>query len=305
MRGKWGRLAAGILVLCWTRGAIACDAGASVAFSLSNISSWSPFPNGTQQTTTITVTVSKGTGNNNAASARVLILDPDTTTPLRVGTLSGFPGPIYTLTGALPSQSVNKNTPTLTNSIVVNFSGSTGVGSATLTIPVNSAAEDFVSGTYSQATSYFVECYNNGGNTSGNGVTGTGPTLNVTVPNLLQVVTAGPQTINFGSFTTTTQNLAISLKSTGAINANISTQNSNQMVLSGAQSPFPTNSVIPFSMTFDGQNVPAGGASLTNLSRAGVSGANKSLVLNLSALPSGKLAGTYTDVITLTLSPGS
>lgn len=305
MRRIWQKLAVGALALGWAQGVMACDPGASVNFSSSNISSWSPFSNGSAQTTTVTVTVSKGSGNNNAATARVLILDTDTTTPLRVGTLSGFQGPIYTLTGGLPSQSVNKNTPTTSNSVVVNFSGSTGTGSATLTIPVNSAAEDFVAGTYSQATSYFVECYNNGGNTSGNGVTGIGPTLNVTVPNLLQVITAGPQTINFGSFTTTTQNLAVSLKSTGAINANISTQNSNQMVLSGAQSPFPTNSVIPYNMSFDGQAIPAAGASLTNLSRAGVSGATKSLLLSLPALPSGKLAGTYSDVITLILAPGS
>ena len=186
----------------------------------------------------------------------------------------------------------------------MNGSQSTDTQTATLTIPLNNAGDDFTPGTYSQATTYFIQCYGNN-NPMGNGLNGTGPTLNVTVPNLLQVITAGPQTINFGSFTTTAQSLAISLKSTGAINASLSTENGNQMVLTGAQTPVPANSTIPYSMAFDGQNVPANGASLNNLSRAGVGGGNKALVLTLPALPSGKLAGTYKDVITLTLSPGT
>ncbi|WP_375196703.1 hypothetical protein [Sphingobium sp.] len=299
-------MAAGVLALGWAQGAMACNSGASVSFSPQSPNvSWSPFPNGSQQTATITVTVSKGSNNNSAATARVLILDTDTATPLRVGSLNGFPGPIYSMMGSIVSQVVNSSTPTTANSVVVNFQGSTGTATTTLTIAVNSAVEDFVSGSYSQATSYFVQCYNNGGNSMGAGVTGTGPTLNVSVPNLLQVVTAGPQTIDFGSFTSIAQSLAISLKSTGAINASVSTQNGNQMILTGAQSPVPANSTIPYNMTFDGQTVPAAGISLNNLSRAGVGGGNKSLVLTLPALPSGKLAGTYKDVITLTLSPGT
>jgi hypothetical protein len=95
------------------------------------------------------------------------------------------------------------------------------------------------------------------------------------------------------------------MRSTGAITANLSTQYGNQMVLSGAQSPYPTNSVIPYDMAFDGRTVPAGGASLSGLGRTSVSGGSKSLVLTLPNLPSGKLPGNYQDVITLTLSAGN
>ncbi|WP_313806820.1 hypothetical protein [Sphingobium sp.] len=311
MRGNWGRLAAGGLALCWAQGAMACGAGdVTVSFSPTTVAvaSWSPFPNGSQMTAQTTVTVTR-TGSSNIRSARLMILDSEATSPLRVGTLNGFPGPIYSLTGGNVFQSPTSSTPTAGNSLPFTYTSNSNSNvqnaTTTLTIPINTAGDDFTPGTYSQTTTYFVQCYNNSGSFVGGGSTGAGPTLNVTVPNLLQVITAGPQTINFGSFTTTTQSLAISLKSTGAVNANVSTQNGNQMVLTGAPSPVPTNSTIPYSMTFDGQNVPAAGVSLANLARAGVGGGNKSLVLTLPALPSGKLAGTYKDIITLTLTPGS
>ena len=310
MRGNWKRLAAGGLALCWAQGAMACSNGdVSVSFSPTTVTAanWSPFSNGSQVVASTSVTVTRTASGNNIRSARLMILDSDATSPLRVGSLNGFPGPIYSLTGGNVFQTPTSATPTSANSLAFNFSQNVSVDAqtATLTIPLNSAGADFTPGTYSQPTTYFIQCYGNSGNPMGNGVSGTGPTLSVTVPNLLQVITAGPQTINFGSFTTTMQSLAISLKSTGAVNANVSTQNGNQMVLTGAQSPIPANSAIPYSMTFDGQSVPASGISLNNLSRAGVGGGNKPLVLTLPTLPSGKLAGTYKDVITLTLSPGA
>ena len=310
MRGTWGRLVAGGMALCWAQGVMACSNGdVTVSFSPTTVTAanWSPFSNGTQVVASTSVTVTRTASGNNIRSARLMILDSDATSPLRVGSLNGFSGPIYSLSGGNVFQTPTSATPTSANSITFNFSQNVSVDTktATMTVPLNNAGDDFTPGTYSQSTTYFIQCYGNSSNPMGNGIPGTGPTLSVTVPNLLQVITAGPQTINFGSFTTTVQSLAISLKSTGAINASLSTENGNQMVLTGAQSPVPTNSTIPYSMAFDGQNVPANGASLNNLSRAGVGGGNKALVLTLPALPSGKLAGTYKDVITLTLSPGT
>ena len=76
------------------------------------------------------------------------------------------------------------------------------------------------------------------------------------------------------------------------------------MVLAGAVSPYPTHSVIPYTMTLNGDAI-ANGTSLTNRPRAGVAGSNWPLVLTLpEGLPSGKLAGSYADTITLTLTPG-
>jgi hypothetical protein len=305
------RAAVAAAALLWANGAPACGPGmVTVSFSptSSSIASWNPFPNGTIQTTSITVTVTKNSGNNNVSLARLMILDGDTSTPLRIGSRSGFSGPVYTLTGGSASQSVSSSTPNAGNSIALDISGNgnrTANQTMTFTIPANDVQTDFTSGTYSQATSYFIQCYQQGnGTATGSGLTGTGPTLNVTVPPLLQVTTAGPQTINFGNFTTLNQQLQISMKSTGTINANVSTQYGNQMVLSGALSPYPTNSVIPYSMAFGGVPVPTGGGSLLGLSRTGVGGASKPLVLTMPSLPTGKLAGNYQDVITLTLSAG-
>ena len=62
------------------------------------------------------------------------------------------------------------------------------------------------------------------------------------------------------------------------------------------------NAVIPYSIIFNGrQLVP--GQRLNGLERAGIAGANLPLVLQLDGIPSGKLAGSYTDTIILTIEP--
>jgi len=45
------------------------------------------------------------------------------------------------------------------------------------------------------------------------------------------------------------------------------------------------------------------GQRLNGLERAGIAGANLPLVLQLDGIPSGKLAGSYTDTIILTIEP--
>jgi hypothetical protein len=303
-RSAW--LFFGAMVSLWTPEVRACSAGdVTVSFSPTspNVPNWNPLPSGVQQVATISISVARTSSGGNIRSARLILRDSDTGTTLRFGSLGTFQGPIYTLDSTFPAGTAL----TTSNSIFFNTGNSTNpiVQSATLAVPANTAAADFTSGTYSQATTYFVQCYNSGNSPVGSGVTGTGPTLNVTVPNLLQTITAGPQTIDFGNFTTTTQNLVISLKSTGPIDAVVSTLNGNMLVLKTAQSPYPANSTISYNMTFDSQTVPSSGITLTNLHRAGVGGGSKALVLTLPGQPAGKLAGSYEDVITIVLSPGS
>ena len=107
-----------------------------------------------------------------------------------------------------------------------------------------------------------------------------------------------------GSFTTSAQTVQVLVKSTTSINVGLSTLNGSKMVLAGAVSPFPTNSTIPYTMTYAGTSIASGG-SLSNQTRAGVGGASRALVLTLTGgLPSGKIAGSYSDTITLSLTPG-
>ncbi len=56
------------------------------------------------------------------------------------------------------------------------------------------------------------------------------------------------------------------------MNVAVTTTNGSQMVLAGAVSPFPTNSVIPYTMTLNGTAIATGPQA--NLTRAGVAGAS-------------------------------
>jgi|GEM_PF-1468023 len=315
--GKLLRLTMALATVGWAQGALACNSSdMSVSFSPAtpSIPSWNPFPAGTAQTVTSTITLTRPAGTNAIRTAHIILVDSNASTTLRVGQNGAFAGPIYNITTTSGGATVSfPSGTTATNTIGASFafassssSPSSSSATVTITVPANTAASDFTSGIYSENLTYSLQCYVSNGNVEGN-TTGTGPTVNVTVPNLLTVVTAGPQTVNFGSFTTTSQNLAISLKSTGAINASISSANGNKMVLAGAVAPpnTPTNSMIAYTMTFDSQTVPSGGTTLTNLARSGVGGSSKSLVLTLPGLPTGKLAGTYSDTITITLTAGS
>lgn len=77
--------------------------------------------------------------------------------------------------------------------------GSSGTQNLTLTIPFNTAGEDLVGGaTFTEQLSYSIQCYKSNGQTTGNAVS---PSLSI--PKILSVITAGPQTIDFGTFTTT------------------------------------------------------------------------------------------------------
>lgn len=74
------------------------------------------------------------------------------------------------------------------------------------------------------------------------------------------------------------------------------------MVRQGSNASLSENVVIPYSILFNGRQVVPG-QRLSGLDRAGIAGASLPLVLQLNGIPSGKLAGSYSDTITLTIEP--
>jgi len=288
----------------------ACSNG-DVTVSFSSVSTpspaWNPLPGGAASTATFSVTVTR-TAQGSVDSARLILRDANSGSPLRLGSS----GPVYTIgLASSPSTPVVFQANTAANTsngiaFALPNSGSSGTQNLTLTIPFNTAGEDFVGGaTFTEQLSYSIQCYKSNGQTTGNGLTSNAVSPSITIPKILSVITAGPQTIDFGTFTTTQQTLNISLKSTSSVNTSISTSHGNMMVRQDAVTPYPTNEAIPYTMTFNSISVPAAGLSNQNYARAGVGGASWPLILNLPSLPTGKLAGLYQDVITLTLSAGN
>jgi hypothetical protein len=275
---------------------------ASVSFGTPTaISGWNPLNNGTG-VSTFTATATRD--SNSVRSARIVFADNQAGT-----TFIGTAGPQYEINDSLSNQVSGPlgNTAPTSNSIT-QFSWGSGQGSSndsttTFTIRVlPSASTDWVSGTnYTELLQYSIQCF---GQTSTMGsASGSASTISLTIPSLLQLTTGSPQTIDFGSFTTATQTLQVGVKSTSSIN--LSVTSGDQMVLAGAVAPYPNNAVIPYTMTLNGDTI-ANGTSLSNRPRAGVSGSSWPLVLTLTGgVPSGKLAGSYSDTITLTLTPGT
>lgn len=297
-----GALACAVLGSGQAQAAQGC---ATVSFNpsvLNFTNTWDPI-NGSQVTLTMTATISSI--KNSSATVKLILLDNDTAGTLRVGTT----GPKYTIAAGATTYAFPSGTAVGTSGVqftVPNGSNAT-ITTPTLNValPANSAQEDFTGGaTFSEALKYTVECYGNNGGVMATDSLQAGPTINVTIPKLVSLTTASPQTINFGSFTQATQQLNVGLKSTSSVNVAVTSR--DQMVLAGAPTPFPANSVIPYTMTLNGTTI-ANGSSLTNQTRAGVTGTSWPLILTLTnGVPvTGKIAGTYSDTITLTLTPGT
>lgn len=280
----------------------AAEAACATSVSISNVDfaqTWDPLVSPAAKTLTFTATF-----NGYAASTKdvkLIFLDNDIGT-LRLNTA----GPRYSITDSggvtygFPSGSSVDTQPALNASTPL-------TKTFTVTIPANtSPVEDFVGGqTYTEAVKYTLQCIKSNGSIIDTNSLQAGPNISLTVPRLVSIVTASPQTLNFGSFTQSSMTLPVSVKSTSTINVDVATTKGSQMVLSGAVTPYPTNSTIPYTLTFGGVTVTPG-TQLTNQTRAGVGGATRNLVLSLTGgVPSGKLAGSYSDTITLTLTPGS
>lgn len=280
----------------------AADACATISFSTPSIPAWDPI-NGDQIEATFTATLTRNTSS--AKDARLIITDGQTG-----ATRIAQSGPNYQILnsggtnisyaqGTAAGVGVASSVPTFS------FGSSTTLNLKVI-IPANSG-QDYVGGTiYTETVGYSIQCLNNGGaSVSTDNVSTSNLVLSLTIPKLLSVTLAGPPMIDFGSFTQTQQRLNFSLRSTSSVNAAISTTNHNVMVRQGAVTPVPTNESIPYNLSFNGVSVPAAGLSNQNYTRAGVTGGTWPLILDLPSLPSGKLAGLYQDVITLTLTPGN
>lgn len=281
----------------------------SVSPATPTIPAWNPI-NPALQEATLTATIQRV--NSNSRSARLIFLDANSSaSPTRVGTSSG---PKYqvinTDTGATVSfpqgTSVAGQTVATTN-----LPNGAGGNSVTVNLKVqilanNSPVEDFVGGTaFSETLNYAIQCFNNSGGPTGvDNLATSNLTASLTIPRLVSITAATPTTLNFGSFTTDNQTGQISVKSTSSLNVSVSTTNGSQMVRSGAVAPYPANSVIPYTLQFNGVTL-APGSPLTNQTRAGVLGSTFPLKLTLvGGLPSGKLAGSYSDTVVVTITPG-
>jgi hypothetical protein len=287
--------------------AAAC-ATVSISPGTPTIPAWNPI-NPAQQEVTFTATVTRIA--NSSKSFRLIFLDSNSNaTPLRIATNSG---PRYQIvntdSGTIISYPSGAQITSL-SSPITNFGN--GANDSVLVnlkavIPANiTPAEDFIGGNiYTETLSYAVQCFKSNGNSNAtDGPVASGLTLSMTIPKLASIITATPATINFGNFSTTTQQAQIAVKSTSTLNVAVTTTNSGKLVRGGAVLPAPDNSLIAYGMKFNGNTVNPG-STLINQTRAGVLGSNYPLLLTLTdGIPSGKLAGTYSDTITLTITPG-
>jgi hypothetical protein len=302
----------GALVAIAGGGPVIAAQCATVTFSPGNVSlpSWNPI-NGSSAQATFTATIRRE--SRSTRNVRIIFTDSDdSSAPVRLGVVSTTSGPRYEVIGP---GSVNvvfpKNTTASSQSnplIPIDNGPSGDVISVnyTVNVPANSANTDFRNGSYAESLSYQVQCFQ-ASSFKDQGTDGpvTGPALSLTIPNLVSLTTASPATLDFQNFTTLTQQLNVGVKSTGPINVDLRTDNHLKMIRAGAPSPAPDNSYISYGIELNGQAISSDPYILSNAPRAGVAGSQWPLKLTLPSTPSGKVAGNYSDTITLTLTPGT
>lgn len=303
-------LAAGVMV-AGASPALAANC-ATVSFSPASVSlpAWNPITPGPVQAN-FTATVTRA--NATTTSVRLIFLDSnDTAQPVKLGAASGgASGPFYQL---LDSAGVNILYPhntavTGTSAPLLNYPNKGGGNalstSLRLVVPANSGAADFANGTYGATVNYAVQCFASGNKANGSDGPLAGPAASLVIPNLVSLTTASAATLDFQSFTSLTQQLNVGLKSTGPVNVDVQSDNKLKMVRAGAPTPIADNSSIKYFLSLRGIDINRTPLTLTNQPRAGVAGTSWPLVLSLPSQPSGKVAGSYSDVIVLTLTPGS
>lgn len=291
----------------------ACGSNDVTGLTVGNLSpasplTWNPMPGGAAVTSDFTFSLAR---QGNTRSVRVIFRDANTGSPLRIGAS----GPIYDITPVGSGTSVAFQAGTAANAsngFLIDMS-TMGTKTATfrLTLPFNSAGEDFVGGAnFSEQITYSVQCYNNSNATIGTGISGNAINPTVTIPKLVTASIAGQTDIDFGSFTSTTPApLNISVKSTSSVNVKVYSSNGLTMVRKTAVAPYPDNETIEYAMSLNGTPVSGrptqANPTTLNQARAGVGGASWPLQLSLTQLPTGKVAGSYEDIITLEISPGT
>lgn len=282
---------------------------ATVTFSPSNVAlaNYDPIAGGEIQSS-FTATIKRVSSATN--KVQLIFVDSDKSgTVLRIGTVGTSPGPTYNILdpgGNIVSFGLNTNVATTRSPTISLPSGPSGDAvsvSYLVDVLANSGGQDFPNGTYGETLTYSIQCFQDS-TIQGSDTRVSGPNLSVTIPNLVSLTTASPQTIDFQNFTTLNQQLNIGLKSTGPIDAVLTTEHQRKLVLAGAPQPPPSNSYIPYLITLNGHMIITDPYVLTSVARVGVAGGRWQLLLNLSSQPSGKLAGSYSDTITLTVTPG-
>ncbi|MGE5564293.1 MAG: hypothetical protein ACM3ZV_13450 [Bacillota bacterium] len=280
---------------------------ATVTFSPGNVTlpDYDPIAGGSVQAS-FTATVVRNSPLT--TSVRLIFLDSTNTLPVRLGVVGTGKGPLYQILDGggvavvFPlGTGISTRIPKI--SLPIGPSGDAVSVNYLVNILANTANRDFTDGSYGENLAYSVECFQ-GLLLQGIDMEVSGPSLSVTIPNRVSMTTASPQTLDFQSFTTLRQQLNVGLKSTGPINVQLTTQNQRRMVLAGAPSPTPSNSYIAYSIALNGHAITTDPYILTNAPRAGVAGRSWPLVLSLARPPSGKIAGSYSDTITLTVTPG-
>ncbi|HLY88012.1 MAG TPA: hypothetical protein VKQ27_03445 [Acetobacteraceae bacterium] len=292
-------------------GGAACAANCgtiAVSPSAPNFSSWNPLNPANQQ---VPFVVTFARASASTKSVRLIFLDANSNAiPTRIGTTTG---PRYQIvntdSGAIVSFPSGTSVTSQTVAVTQTSNGSANsftINMSAVALANSSPTEDFIGGAaYTETLNYAMQCFKANGQDNGvdSGVV-SGLTLNLTIPKILSIVTASPVAIDFANFTSTSQQARISVKSTSTLNVAVSTSYGSRLVRNGAVPPFPTNSIIPYGMKFNGVAV-APSQPLVNQARAGVTGSSYPLQLTLTdGIPSGKLAGSYSDTITLTLTPG-
>jgi hypothetical protein len=306
----WGMFGGAILALSLARPAVAAQC-ASVSFSPSSVSipNWNPIvPSAKEASFVMTVTRL----NTATTGVRLIFLDSnDQTSVVRLGSDGQFSGPVYQVLD--PS---GQNILYPKNGTVASIKGqpaftwqnknSNNTTSLNLRVyvPANTGNADFPNGTYAETPSYQIQCLNNGNETNQID-TASGPAVSLVIPNLVSLTTAGAATLDFQNFTSLSQSISVGLKSTGPINAAIVSANAFKMARVGAAAPYPQNSSIDYELTLRGVRITPANTILTGQPRAGVAGTTWPLTMTLLSTSSGKVAGSYSDTITLTLTPGS
>jgi hypothetical protein len=308
---RWGLLGGAFLAVTAADPALAAQC-ATVSFSPGSVAvpAWNPIMPGAQQATfTMTLTrVSSAT-----TGIRIIFTDTnDSSQPVKLGTNGTASGPQYQLldpSGKNVVYPLNTSIAAVKPSPLIEYQNKGSSNTAQVTfrvyVPANTPGTDFGNGAYGETLNYVVQCTNGGNNSNPIDGPTSGPAVSLTIPNLVSLTTASAATLDFQNFTSLSQQLNVGLKSTGPVNVAIDSTNKLKMVRSGASAPYPDNSTILYSLSLRSVPVPSLPANLTNQPRAGVAGTTWPLVLSLPSTPSGKVAGAYTDTITLTLTPGT
>ena len=265
------------------------------------IPQWNPL-DGQPVEVTLNATVTRESASTK--SAQWIFLDNSNATPPQIGTT----GPRYEILN-VSSGSAKISWPKGTSpatGVQVQFNNK---NDATINIKVRilgNNGENFTGGTRFQETlAYAAQCFKaNGGDNGLDSFGQSGLRLDLTIPKVLSISTSSAAEINFGNFSNNKEKAIIRLFSTSPLKVSAATVNNGKLM---AGTSTADNAVIPYQMQFgvDGaslKSLPIG--TTIDADQAGVGGNNYALNLTLAGSgATGKIAGTYSDTITLTITP--